>query len=340
MKQAVSGLVLLSVAAATPAPAQDFYAGKTIDMLIGADAGGGYDVAGRVMARTLGRHIPGNPAIVVKNMAGATGLTMINYLYNAAAKDGTVIGLSENNIAYEPLLGTATGANVRFDTSKLNWIGTPVQETFVTFVWSTTPYHNVEDLKRQESLMSAISADGENVTLPTLMNKMIGTKMKPIPGYPGQAGAFVAVERGEVHGNTTGFTNLAGTKADWLRDGKIRILIQFALEPSQRLPGVPLALDLVKSEEDKAVLRFLLAKYKMARPLLAPPELPPQRLAILRKAFADTMADPDFRADAVKAGLDINPVSGEEIAKLVASLNATPPEVIARTRMLLGKETR
>lgn len=339
MKQAVFWLAL-ALAAALPASAQDFFAGKSIDLLIGADAGGGYDIAGRVMARSLGRHIPGNPAIVVKNMAGATGLTMINYLANAAAKDGTVIGLSENNIAYEPLLGTATGANVRFDTSKLQWIGTPVQEVFVTFVWATTPFRSVEDLKSSESLMSAISADGENVTLPTLMNKMIGTRMKPILGYPGQAGAFVAVERGEVHGNTTGYTNLAGTKADWLRDGKIRILIQYALEPSKRLADVPPALDLARTEEDRAVLRFLLAKYKMARPLLAPPEIPPERLAILRKGFADTMQDPDFRADAAKAGLDINPVSGEEIAKLVAALNATPAAVVARTRALLGKPAR
>jgi tripartite-type tricarboxylate transporter receptor subunit TctC len=330
----------LACAAAMPAAAQPFFAGKSIDMLIGADAGGGYDIAGRVMARSLGRHIPGNPAIVVKNMAGATGLTMINYLAHAAAKDGTVIGLAENNIAYEPLLGTATGANVRFDTSTLQWIGSPVQEVFVTFVWATAPFRSVADLKASESLMSAISADGENVTLPTPMNKMIGTKMKPIPGYPGQAGAFVAVERGEVHGNTTGFTNLAGTKADWLRDGKIRILIQYALEPSKRLPKVPLALDLVSAPEDKAVLRFLFTKYKMARPLLAPPEIPPERLAILRKGFADTMQDADFRADAAKAGLDINPVSGEEIAKLVAGLNATPAAVVARTRMLLGQPAR
>ena len=339
MKTAMIWLAL-GCAAAMPATAQSFFAGKSIDMLIGADAGGGYDIAGRVMARSLGRHIPGNPAIVVKNMAGATGLTMINYLANAAAKDGTVIGLSENNIAYEPLLGTATGANVRFDTGRLQWIGSPVQEVFVTFVWATTPFRSVQDLKESESLMSAISADGENVTLPTLMNKMIGTRMKPIPGYPGQAGAFVAVERGEVHGNTTGFANLAGTKADWLRDGKIRILIQYALEPSKRLAEVPLALDLVSAPEDKAVLRFLLAKYKMARPLLAPPEIPPDRLAILRQGFADTMADSDFRADAAKAGLDINPVSGEEIAKLVAGLNATPAPIVARTRMLLGKPER
>lgn len=339
MKRAVLWLAL-GCAVVGPAAAQDFFAGKSIDMLIGADAGGGYDIAGRVMARTLGRHIPGNPAIVVKNMAGATGLTMINYLYNAAPKDGTVIGLSENNIAYEPLLGTATGANVRFDTGRLQWIGTPVQEVFVTYVWSTTPFRSVEDLKASESLMSAISPDGENVTLPTLMNKLIGTRMKPITGYPGQAGAFVAVERGEVQGNTTGYANLAGTKADWLRDGKIRILIQYALAASPRLPDVPLALDLVAAEEDRAVLRFLLAKYKMARPLLAPPEIAAERLAILRKGFLDTMQDPDFRADAARAGLDINPVSGEEIGALVASLNATPAPIIARTRALLGKPER
>jgi tripartite-type tricarboxylate transporter receptor subunit TctC len=333
-----SRLVWLAIAlAATPCGAQDLYQGKSIDLLIGADAGGGYDIAGRAMARYLGRHIAGSPTIIVKNMAGATGLTMINYLANVAARDGTVIGLPEPAIVYEKLLGTATGANVRFDTGKLLWIGTPVQETFVTFVWATTEFRSVEDLKRGESLMSAISADGENVTLPILMNRMIGTRMKPIPGYQGQAGAFVAVERGEVQGNTTGFANLAGTKADWLRDGKIRILIQYALNPLARLKDVPLALDLAPSEEDRAVLRFLMAKYAMARPLVAPPDLPPQRIAALRAGFAATMQDEEFRADAARLGLDINPVGGAEIAALVAGLNATQAAIIARAKTLLGK---
>jgi tripartite-type tricarboxylate transporter receptor subunit TctC len=317
--------------------AADFYKGKNLQFVIGAAAGGGYDLPGRAISRHLDRHLPGRPTIVVKNMSGASGLKMTNWLYNVARGDGTVIGMPTNNIPFEPLvrLISRDGKNIHFDTMKLQWIGSPTQETYVAFVWHAAPVKTVDDLKSQKVLMGSTSPAGTNSVLPTLTNEFLGTKMQVITGYGSQSNIFIALERGEVQGNVTGLTNLTVNKADWLQEKKARILVQYGLQKDPKLPDVPFALDLVQKPEDKAALRFLVSKFQVARPLVAPPAVPADRMKILRAAFDNTMRDKAFLVDTGKLGLDINPVSSSEMNALIAEVYKTPKAVIERTRQII-----
>jgi tripartite-type tricarboxylate transporter receptor subunit TctC len=330
-------LVLL-VSEARTEPVAEFYRGKTVEMLIGGAVGGGYDLAGRTMANHIGRHIPGNPFIVVRNMPGATSLIMTNHLYNVARRDGTVIGMPTSNIPLEPRLKLISpdGANIRFDIERFSWIGTPVQEPQITWVWHTAPARDVEDLRKTTIRMGATTSSADNAILPLIVNQLLGTRMQVVAGYTGQNEINLAVERGEVQGNNTGLSNITVNKVDWFREGKVRILLQFGTERLPALPQVPTAIELAPSEADRTLLRFYAAKFNMARPLVAPPDVPAERIAALRVAFDATMKDPQFLAEARRIGLDINPLSGEGITTLVQQVQATPPSVVDRLRMLLA----
>src|SRR3984893_10294114 len=254
---------LLVTGTARAEPVEDFYRGKTIELAIGAAPAGGYDVAGRTLASHLGRHIPGNPGIVVRNIRGATGLIMSNYLYGVAKRDGTVIGMPTSNIPLEPRLKLVSpdGSNVKFDVARFSWIGTPLQEPQVTWVWHTAPAIRFEDLKTHTILMGATTASADNSILPLIVNQVLGTKMQVFAGYLGQNEINLAVERGEVQGNNTGLSNLTVNKADWLRDGKVRILLQFGGERLPALDDVPTAVELAASAEDRALFRFYALKF-------------------------------------------------------------------------------
>lgn len=323
--------------AASGSQAADFYKGKRLNFFIGASAGGGYDLAGRAVSRHLDRHIPGRPTIVVKNMSGASGLKMTNYLYNVARQDGTAIGMPTNNIPFEPLahLISRDGKNIHFDTNKLQWIGSPTRETYVVFVWHTVPVKSVADLKKGRILMGSTSPAGTNSVMPVLTDEFLGTRMQVVTGYGSQSNIFVALERGEVQGNVTGLTNLTVNKADWLRDKKARIILQYGLKKDPKLPDVPAALDLIKKPEDKAAFRFLVSKFQIARPLVAPPGVPKDRMRILRAAFASTMKDKAFLKDTGKLGLDINPVLSDETNALIAEVYKTPKAVVKRVRSII-----
>ena len=336
------GAALLVTAAAAAAaqaePVEDFYRGKTIELLIGGASGGGYDLAGRTVANHLGRHIPGNPNFVVRNLPGATSLIMTNQLYNVSKRDGTVIGMPLSNIPLEPRLKLISpdGANVRFDVDRFGWIGTPVQEPQITWVWHSAPARNLADLRANLIRMGATTSSADNYILPTLVNRLLGTRMQVVTGYIGQNEINLAVERGEVQGNNTGLSNMTVNKADWLRDGKVRILLQYGAERLPVLPDVPAAAELASAEEDRALLRFYAIKFNMARPLAAPPEVPPERLAALRAAFDATMKDPRYIEDARRIGLDVSPLGGERIEALIRQVQATPEPVVARLRELLA----
>jgi tripartite-type tricarboxylate transporter receptor subunit TctC len=333
-----AALVIAATAAAQTEPVEDFYRGKTIELLIGGATGGGYDLAGRTVANHLGRHIPGNPSFVVRNLPGATSLIMTNQLYNAAKRDGTVIGMPLSNIPLEPRLKLISpdGANVRFDIERFGWIGTPVQEPQVTWVWHTAPARNLDDLRSNLVRMGATTSSADNYILPTLVNRLLGTRMQVVTGYIGQNEINLAVERGEVQGNNTGLSNITVNKADWLRDGKVRILLQYGAERLPALPDVPAAVELAGAEEDRALLRFYAVKFNMARPLAAPPEVPPERLAALRAAFDATMKDPRYIEDAERIGLDVSPLGGERIEALIRQVQATPEGVVTRLRDVLA----
>ncbi len=317
--------------------AQDFYAGKTLEFLIAASAGGGYDLPGRAIARHMHRHIPGQPTLVVKNMSGANGLTMTNFLYNVASRDGTVMGMTSNSVPFEPIvrLISPDGKNVQFDPLKLQWIGSPTKETYVAFVWHAAPVNSFEDLKKNKVLMGSTSQAGPNAILPKLTNAFVGTTMHVVTGYGSQTNIFLAVERGEVHGNVTGLTNLTVNKAEWLRDKKARIIAQYGLTKAKELPDVPLILDQIANADDKAAMRFMLSKFEMARPIAAPPEAPADRVGLLRAAFDATMTDKMFLEDTGKIGLDIDAMSGAEITSLLGELYKTPKPVIERVRAII-----
>lgn len=329
--------VLLSASSAVAETVADFYKGKTIEILVGAAAGGGYDIAGRAVARYIGRHIPGQPAIVVKNIPGSASVRMTNHLYNVAPQDGTVIGMPNNNLPYEQRLRlmSTDGSNLHFDVAKMHWIGTPIQEPQVLWVWHGAPARTVEDLKKTEILMGATAVAADNASQPRLLNAMLGTKMKVVAGYKGQADIFIAIERGEVQGNTTGVSNLFVHKGDWMKEGKIRVLVQLAVDRAPEFRNVPTAVELAASEADRELLRVFLLKYKMTRPLAMAPGVPADRAVAMRAAFDATMKDPDYIAEATRIGLGHGPLSGAEVEALVKQVQAMPQPLADRLRALL-----
>jgi tripartite-type tricarboxylate transporter receptor subunit TctC len=299
-------------------------------------------VAARTLANHMSRHIPGNPAIIVRNMPGATGLIVTNYLYGAAKRDGTVIGMPTSNIPLEPRLRLLSpdGGNVKFDLARFSWIGTPLQEPQVTWVWHTAPAATFADLKTDTILMGCTSSSADNYILPSLVNALLGTRMKVFPGYIGQNEINLAVERGEVQGNNTGLSNLTVNKADWMRDHKVRILLQFGSERLAALPDVPTVVELAPSEADRALLRFYALKFNMARPLLIPPEVPAERTAALQAAFVATMGDPRYLDEARHIGLDTNWLGAKDMAVQVRQIEETPQPVVDRLRELLAQAGR
>jgi tripartite-type tricarboxylate transporter receptor subunit TctC len=327
-------------AAPTKTAAQDaaeFYRGRTIRLIVGAAAGGGYDIPARAIAAHMTRHIPGNPTIVVENMPGATSLIMTNYLYARAPRDGTAIGMPNNNVPLEPRLHILSreGGNVSFDITKFDWIGSPVQEPQILFTLASAA-RNVDDLKAGKVLVGSTARSADNFSLPFMLNQLLGTKMEIIPGYQGQNDIFLAIERGEVQGNNTGLTNLLVTKPDWVSSGRVKILVQYGSERAAAIPDVPTALELAPDESTRELIRLFVLKFQMARPIAVPPGIPSERLRALQVAFDATMKDPEFLAEAQKIGLEINPVSGIEVARLVAEMQTTPQAVVDRLKNLLS----
>jgi tripartite-type tricarboxylate transporter receptor subunit TctC len=328
--------------AAIPAKAQsvaDFYRGKSIRLIIGAAAGGGYDIPGRLLATHMPRHIPGNPTIIVENMPGATSLIMTNYLYTRAPRDGTAMGMPNNNVPLEPRLKLLSrdGGNVSFDISKFGWVGSPVQEPQILFTLASAA-RSFEELKIRKVVLGATGRSADNYTLPFLLNQLLGAKTEIIAGYTGQSDIFIAIDRGEVQGNSTGLTNLLVTKPDWIRDGRIKILVQFGATRAREIPDVPTAIELAADETTREMFRFFGKKFQMARPIALPPDVPPTRLQALQEAFNATMEDKTFRAEAQRIGLELNPVSGAEMTRLIAEIQATSEDVVQRMRTVLAQE--
>lgn len=332
-----SVLLLIS----TPSVAQttgDFYRGKTIDFFVGAAAGGGFDVTARMMAPYLKKHLPGNPAVVIRAMPGAAGLVMTNHITNAAAADGTVIGMSTSSVPYEPRLRIASpdGSNIKFDPLKLQWIGTPVREPQVSWVWHASGVTTWADLKTKKILFGATSPGGDNAIFPELANQLLGLTSKVVTGYKGIGDIYLAIESGELNANNTAYSNLTVSKASWLREGKAKVIMQFGLRRLPALKDVPSLIELVNDPDDLAMLRFFLLKFEMHRPIFARPGVPADRIAALRMAFDKSVADPDFLAEAERLGIEINPLDGNGVAKLVEEVMATPQPVVDRLRTALA----
>jgi tripartite-type tricarboxylate transporter receptor subunit TctC len=338
LEQIVRAMAAATIVAATASFAQaqspaDFYKGRNLDLYVGYTSGGGYDLYARLLARHLGKHIPGNPSIVVKNMEGAGSLRLANWLANVAPKDGSVIGTIGRGTAFDPLLGRKAA---QFDGKAYSWIGSANNEVSVCGAWHTSGVNSFDDLLQKSLVVGGTSASADTDQFPKVVNGVLGTKMRVITGYGGGSQVNLAMERGEVQGRCGwSWSSVLSTNKQWVDEKKFVIFVQLALEKHADLPNVPLITDLAKTEEQRQILRMVFARQVMGRPFLAPPGIPADRLAVLRKAFMDTMADKEFLKEADKAQMEITAVSGEALDKLVREVYATPPGVIQKAAEVL-----
>jgi tripartite-type tricarboxylate transporter receptor subunit TctC len=333
MMKAVAAAMLaaFSLLPCGAACAADFYQGKQVTIVVGFSSAGTYDATARLFARHLGKYLPGKPTVIVRNMPGAGSLIATNALYGSLPKDGTTLGVIGGGVVLEPLLGNPQAT---YDPRRLNWIGGRTRDNFLCLVWHTVPVNTLQDVIKRETIVGATGPGSRTLTYPKALNELLGTKFKIVSGYPGGNEITLALERGEVEGYCGWALGSIKTRApEWLRDGKIRPLAQFTLAKSD-LPNVPLATDLVGTENGRRAIEFLAADSVLAWPLVAPPDIPPERLAELRTAFEAMMKDPQVLAEAASQGLDIDPVSGAEIAELVQRLYGTPPEVLELVRKI------
>jgi len=329
---AAAMLVLSSAQAAT---AQDFYAGKQITLIVGAGVGGGYDLQARVTARHLGKHIPGNPSIVVQNMPSR--IAAANHMFSTASKDGTTIALLQRGILLAKLI-YPTGT--RFEIEKFHWLGSLNSEVAVTLAWHNAPHKTAKDLFDKELIVGGITGVDPETT-PRIYNSLIGTKFKVVTGYNSTGQIALAVERGEVHGiGDWSWSSLKAVRPNWLADKQITLLMQGALNKEPELGNLPSALDFIKNDADRKVMELHFTQKKAARPLVAPPEVPAERVALLRKAFEALAKDKEFLAEADKARLEIGFVPGAEIDKVVAQIASTPPDIAERYTKAFAPEQK
>jgi len=326
-------MACLGGANAAADPVEDFYKGRTVTIVVSTSSAGGYDTLARAIGRHLGKHVPGNPTFIVRNMPGAGGLTATNYLYGAAERDGSVIGLVQNNPPFEPLFGTK---EARFDATQFNWLGTPSVETAMVLVWHAVPVYSVDDLRQRETVMGASGANSTPAFFARLINATLGTKMKIIPGYPGQNDALIAMERGEIDGYPSVFYSaLSSTRPTWLADKAARAVVQYGPQKLPALGAVPFVPDLVSNADDKLLLQAAFAPLSIGRPLLMPPGVEADRVAAMRRALSETFADAEFLAEAEKIGLSVNePRSGDDLLRVIESAYRTPQQIIERLRKL------
>jgi tripartite-type tricarboxylate transporter receptor subunit TctC len=315
---------------AAPTRAQsvtDFYRGKTIEILNAYSVGGGYDIYARMIARHIGRHIPGNPQVVPKNMEGAGGMRLANWLYSAAPRDGTAIGATSRAMAFEPLLGNKAA---QYDATRVAWIGSANDEVSVCTAWHTSGVTNFAAVQARELLVGANGIADDPYQFPTLLNNMFGAKFKVVTGYPGGNELNIAMERGETQGRC-GFpwSTIKATHQAWIDEKKINLLMQFSLAKHADLPNVPLVMDLATTDEQRQILRIVFGRQVLGRPYALPPGVPADRAAILRRAFTATMTDPEFLAEVERTKLEITAVSGERIQNLVRDIYATTPAEVA-----------
>ncbi|MFM2130282.1 MAG: hypothetical protein RL477_1828 [Pseudomonadota bacterium] len=330
---ALFAFIAVFLAAGGPARADavaDFYkAKKQVVLIISSDVGGGYDRYARTMARKLGSHIPGNPSILPKNQPGAGGIRATNALYNQSPKDGSTIGLIQATVLFEPLLGNK---QAQFDVMKINWLGSTNAEVAMTVVWHASPIKSIDDLRRIEAPVGATGAASTPAFYGRLQNALLGTKMRMITGYKSQTTAFHAMEQGEIMGFPSAFySSLISGFEPWVREGKLRIIVQMALEKHPKLADVPLAQDLVADAESKEILKLASAPLAIGRPTLAPPGVPADRVAALRAAFEATMKDADYVRDASRQKLEVgNWLTGGRIEAILKDSYGAPATVVAR----------
>ena len=312
----------------------DFYRSRNVNLIVGYSAGGGYDTYSRILARHLGRHIPGNPTIVVQNMPGAGSLKFANYLYNVAPKDGATIGIFSRGMAMEPLIGAS---NTQFNSTKFVWLGSGTSEVSVFAVWHTAPVKTFQDMLEKTFTVGGEGSGSDPDIYAMLLKNAFGSELKLISGYPGTAEIAIAMERGEIDSRASwSWSSLRTLKPDWIVDKKVVFPVQLNLTPGAELKDVPLILQFAKSDSQRQMLKLVLSRQDMARPYAAPPGIPDDRKAALRKAFDEVWSDPELLAEMKARGQEVNPVNGAALDKLVGELYATPKAVVEETRKAIG----
>jgi tripartite-type tricarboxylate transporter receptor subunit TctC len=318
--------------AQTPA---EFYRGKNVDLYIAYSVGGGYDSYARLLARHIGKHIPGNPRVVPHSMPGAGGMRAANWLQSAAARDGTVFGAVSRAFAFEPLLGNKAA---KYDPTKVTYIGSANDEVSVCMAWHTSGVTTFKDVQQRELVVGAGGTADDTYQFPAILKNMFGARFKMVVGYAGGNEINIAMERGEVRGRC-GFpwSTVKASHQHWTRDKSYNLLMQFSLAKHPDLPNVPLVMDLARNDEERQILRLIFGRQVMGRPYVAPPGVPKDRADALRKAFMDTMRDKEFLADVAKAQFEITAVSGDELEKIVLDIYRTTPPAVAERAMAVVK---
>jgi tripartite-type tricarboxylate transporter receptor subunit TctC len=331
------GLLASCAGAARADAVSDFYKGKTVTVIVGYSAGGGYDLYARALARHMGRHIPGQPTLVVNNMPGAGSVAAANYIYGVAAKDGTVFGTFSRGIPMEPLIGTA---NTRYEANKFTWIGSISNELSVCALSAKSAVKTFDDALTKPFAVAGEASGSDPDTYAKLFRNMFGAKLKLVTGYPGGNDMTLAVERGEVDGRCGwSWGSIKATRPEWLSgENKLSVLLQLALERSPELPDVPTAYEKAANQQQRDVVKLIVSRQIVARPFAAPPGIPDDRKQALRNAFDATMKDPEFLKEAKAMALEVDPVGGAEVDKLIAELYAAPKEVIEQARVAISGE--
>ena len=329
-------LIALAVAgAAAPVRAQsveEFYKGKTVQVQIGYGVGGTDDVWARLLAKHMQEFMPGKPNFVPSNVPGAGSLLLTNQLYNVAPKDGTVIGLFNRGVSFEPLLG---GQGVRFDPAKFNFIGSPDRDTVACVARSDAPVQTLADLKTKELIVGSTGSGADSQTYPEVTARLLGVKLKLVQGYPGSRDILLAIERKEVQGGCLSFDTIARDQN--YREKKLVIVFQAGLKSDERISEIPLITDLARTDEEKQALALFFQRSLMGRPFAAPPGVPQARVDALRAAFAAALKSPTLAEEAKQAGLNIHYVSPAELNKIIADAFAAPANVVALTKKAFGR---
>ena len=347
--RAITAFLLALTLTASPARADavaDFYKGKTVTLIVGYGTGGGYDVFARLLARHLGKYIPGNPNVVVQNMPGAGSLRAVNALYNTAPKDGTAIGMFGRDMPLIAILGTNPG--VQFDPRKFVWLGSSSDfsnDAYILLVRKDGPVQSIEDARKPDSQPITLGVTGEGSTgtdIPILLRDTLGFKFKLVSGYPDNGAIFLALERNEVNGRTVDLSSVTSLKPEWLKpDSNMRVLVQLARASRHPMfPNVPTARELAKDEKARQLIELAETSYILSRPFAAPPGVPEDRAKALQKAVDDVHKDKEYLADAEKSRVEVSPVNGEAVRQAIEKIANAPPELLDYLRKLHSDEKK
>jgi tripartite-type tricarboxylate transporter receptor subunit TctC len=327
-----AGLAVLFMPAGGEAQSiEEFYRGKTLSMIIGYATGGSNDIYARAVARHIGRHIPGNPTIVPRNMPGGGSLVAANHVFNVAPRDGTTLALIAPTIPLEERLGVA---NVKLKSAEFNWIGRVAPSVNMTFVMSTVPVKTIQDTFKREVVLGASARSSTVAVYPSVLANVTGAKFKLVMGYQSSTAAMLAMERGEVEGHSTSTEVVRAVHPDWIPEKKVTVLVQYALKRHPELPDVPMSWELGRNDEEKQILRIVANATEVGKMILSTPDTPADRITALRRAFNATVQDPAFTAELKAQRVELNPMSGEELQKLVMEVGAVPPSIIDKVKAI------